>query len=1025
MLNAIIKSSLNNRAVVLGLFGLLLMLGVALLTRMDVDIFPDLNAPTVVIMTEAPGMSSEEVEQIVTRPLETGLNGSANLRRLRSSSTSGFSAIWCEFDWGTDIYHARQTVAEKLTEISADLPPAIGSPVIGPQSSILGEMMIIGLTADTTDITKVRELAEWTVTPRLLALGGIAQVSVLGGGEKEFQVKLSPALMRQYGITVSEVLAAAEALNDNAVGGVINSRGNEFIVTSGVRTTSPDEISKAVVRADESGVVTLGDIAVVEEGVKTPVTGMASVNGRQSVLLTVTKQPGAPTLPLTEAIEREVNQLKSSFPTDIEVNMNIFRQSDFIRSSISNLQSSLLEGALFVIVILFFFLMNVRTTVISVVALPVSVIVTIILLSLLGLNINTMTLGGIAIAIGSLVDDAVVDVENVYRRLRENAGRLPVKDVVFAASKEVRYPIFNSSLIIIASFLPLFFLTGFEGRMLVPLGLSFIIALIASTVVALTLTPVLCSYLLGGRQSAKEDKEPVTARKVKELYGIALGAVMRHRTPAIATACLLFVLAVGLFFTLGRSFLPPFNEGSFTINVSALPGTPITDTDKIGRLAEQAALEVPEISVVARKTGRAELDEHALGTNVSEMEAPYKLDKRSRKEVEADLRARLHQIPGVNIEIGQPISHRIDAMLSGTQAQIAVKIFGPDLNRLLALGKKASQEMKSVPGLVDITVEQLMQRPEIVVRPKRALLAAYGMTNADFVSAMNVALSGVVVSQVYDDGVAYDLTVRVNPDDVTSKEQLGDITVDTSRGKVPLSSLAEIVETSGPNAINRENATRRIVVSANVSGGDLSGTVAKIRERLSASLTLPQGYYIVYGGQFENEESASKTLLLTSMLALVIIFMLLMTEFKSVSESLIVLINMPFAIIGGVIILCLTSGELNIPAIIGFISLMGISTRNGMLLISRYNSLAAEGADLKEAVRKGSVDRVLPIIMTALTSALALIPLALRGGEPGNEIQSPMAVVILGGLLSATLLNLFIVPVVYYINKKYKTDNDK
>lgn len=1020
MLNQIIRGSLSNRAAVVIVFGLLLILGASILTRMEVDIFPDLNAPTVVVMTEAPGLSADEVEQVVSRPIEIGLNGASDLRRVRSTSTTGFSVVWAEFDWGTDVYHARQTVAEKLTEIADELPQNVNAPIIGPQSSILGEMLIIGLTADSTDMLELRTLADRVIRPRILSLGGVAQVAVIGGSEKEYRIQLSPRKMTQYGITLDEVTTAVESINDNAQGGIVNQYGNEYIVKTDVRTNIPEQIGMTVVRSDENGTVLLSDIAEVVVDGKYPNFGTASVNTNSAVLITVTKQPGIGTIPLTKSIENQLADLQPSLPSDVVINTDIFRQSDFIDNSIGNLQMSLLEGSLFVIAILFFFLMNVRMTAISVVTLPVSVIVTIIIIHLLGLNINTMTLGGIAIAIGALVDDAVVDVENVYKRMRENAGRLPVIDVVFAASREVRYPIFNSSLIIIASFLPLFFLTGFEGRMLVPLGISFIVALIASTIVALTLTPVLCSYLLQGAADKQDAiKEPKTALALKRIYGNALNAVFRHRKLALGITGALFVAAIIGFFTLGRSFMPPFNEGSFTINISALPGISLEESDRIGRAAEELILSVPEIKVVARKTGRAELDEHSLGTNVSEIEAPYTLTDRSRKEVESELREKLSKFHGVNIEIGQPISHRIDAMLSGTESAIAIKIFGPDLNELLKLGKAVSEQAADVEGVVDVNVEQQVQRPSVELRPRRELMAKYGITNAQFIECVNVALSGVIVSHVYDEGMSYDVTLRVAPEESNTIDLLTGVTIDSNRGPIPLSYVAEVVNTTSPNTVNRENTARRIIVSANVSDRDLRGAVNDIKALVKENVPMPQGYYVNYGGQFENEAEASRTLLLTSAIALIIIFLLLMSEFKNISESLIVLTNMPFAIIGGVLILCLTSGELNIPAIIGFISLLGISTRNGMLLISRYNALLADGMSLKECVRAGSTDRVLPIIMTALTSALALIPLALRGGQPGNEIQSPMAIVILGGLLSATFLNLFIVPVVFYMNKSH------
>lgn len=1022
MLNKIIKSSLSNRATILIAFGLILIAGASVLLRMDIDIFPDLNAPTVVVMTEAPGLSAEEVEKTVTRPIEAGLNGAGSMRRVRSTSTTGFSVVWAEFNWGTDIYKARQTVAEKLTELNDELPSNIGSPIIGPQSSILGEMLIIGLTADTTDMMHLRTIADRVIGSRLLSIGGVSQVSVLGGEEKEYQIQVIPAKLRNYGVTIDELISSLESFNNNATGGIINQYGNEYIVKTDIMTSSVEKFGQSVIKSDSSGIVRLADVADIKEAGKYPNFGCASLNTHPAVLLTVTKQPGIGTIPLTNSIEEQLNELKSSLPKDVKINTDIFRQSDFINNSIGNLQMSLIEGSLFVIAILFFFLMNVRTTAISVVTLPVSVIVTIIILHLLGLNINTMTLGGIAIAIGSLVDDAVVDVENVYKRLKENKGKAPVIDVVFAASREVRYPIFNSSLIIIASFLPLFFLSGFEGRMLVPLGTSFIVALIASTFVALTLTPVLCSYLLKDTGTKDDEKEPKTALSLKNAYVNGLKFVMAHSKGSIIFTCILFLFAVGLFFTLGRSFLPPFNEGSFTINVSALPGISLTESDNIGRIAEKEILSVPEIKTAARKTGRAELDEHSLGTNVSEIEAPYILDNgRSRKEVEKELREKLSKIPGVNIEIGQPISHRIDAMLSGTEAQISIKIFGDDINQLYSIGKKISESVINVPGIVDVNVEQQMQRPQIELRPRREIMAEYGITNAQFAQCVNMALGGILVSEVYKDGTSRDVTLRIHPNESNTLELLSDITIDSNRGPIPLSYIADFISTTGPNTVNRENNSRRLVVSANVTGRDLKSAVDDIKETIRTEITLPEGYYVTYGGQFENEAAASRTLLLTSLLALVIIFLLLMSEFRSVSESLIVLANMPFALIGGVIILRLTSGELNIPAIIGFISLLGISTRNGMLLISRYNSLLAEGNSLSDSIFIGARDRVLPIVMTALTSALALIPLALRGGEPGNEIQSPMAIVILGGLLTSTFLNLFIVPVVFNLTKHKKT----
>ncbi|MGM9871157.1 MAG: efflux RND transporter permease subunit [Muribaculaceae bacterium] len=1022
MLDKIIHASLRSRLTVLVITAVILVAGVVMLMRSEVDIFPDLNAPTVVVMTEAPGLAPEEIEKIVTYPVETAVNGATGVQRVMSTSTSGFSVVRVVFDWDTEIFRARQIVQERLAGIAGNLPEGVSAPVMGPQSSILGEMYIIGLQADSTSVDELRSIAERRLRPRLLALGGVSQVSVIGGQETEYRIILSPERMRYHDVTLSEAVAATERVNENAGGGVIYEYGNEYIVKTDFSTTDPDDIARAVVRSDERGTVTLADIAQVTIGGKQPRLGTASVDGKPAVLVTVTKQPGAGTIELTDRIEKAIESLAPSLPHDISFKTDIFRQSDFISSSISNLQESLLVGALMVIIVLFVFLMDVRTTVISVIALPVSIIVTVIVMRLMGMTINTMSLGGIAIAIGSLVDDAIVDVENVLKRLRRNHALPPeerksIIDVVFHASAEVRMPIFNSSLIIIAGFLPLFFLTGIEGRMLIPLGISFIVALIASTAVALTLTPVLCSLLLGTKkQMERIDREPRISVAMKRLYSRALTWTLGHgRTVLIATVAL-FAVALGLFFTLGRGFLPPFNEGSFTINVSTLPGISLDESDRVGRLAEEIILSVPEINTTARKTGRAELDEHSLGVNVSEIEAPYTLSGRSRAEVADELRHKLSQLPGVNVEIGQPVSHRIDAMLSGTQSQIAIKIFGPDLDRLFSVGNSVRNVVAAVPGVVDPNIEQQMQRPQLDIRPRRALLARYGITMADFRSVVETAIGGKVVSQVYKDDVPYDVTLILDDAARGSIEDIADIIIDSPQGKIPLSTVADIVSASGPNTINREDVKRRIVVSANVSGRDLRSTVDEIQRRVAQEVPLPEGYYITYGGQFENQASASRTLLWTTLGALVIMFMLLYHQFHSVSQSLIILVNMPLAMIGGVLILVFTGGELNIPAIIGFISLLGISTRNGMLLITLYNRLAGEGVSLRQRIISGSADRLLPIVMTALTSALALIPLAVNGSAPGNEIQSPMAVVIIGGLISSTLLNIFVVPVLYGLN---------
>lgn len=1021
MLNRIIRFSLQNRVVVLVSTALLMIWGCISMIRSNVDIFPDLNAPTVVVMTEAPGMAPEEVERMITYPIETALNGATDVRRVRSSSATGFSVVWVEFDWNAEPYRARQTVSEKLATVAEDLPPGAGTPTLGPQSSILGEIMIIGLTAgDSTSMTDLRTIADRILSPRLLALGGVSQVSVLGGDVAEYQIKLRDDRMKHLNVTLPEVRDAVANLNVNTTGGIIYDYGNEYLVKADIHTSSVRDIEKAVVRADETGVVTLADIAVVEIGNKTPRLGVASLRSKPAVLLTVTKQPAASTMDLTEQIDKTLSEASKSLPSDVAISTDIFRQSDFIGRSVSNLQTSLFEGALFVIVVLFFFLMNFRTTLISVIALPLSIIITVLLLDFMGLTINTMSLGGMAIAIGSLVDDAIVDVENVYKRLRENR-RLPESErksvikIVFEASKEVRLPILNSTLIIVASFLPLFFLDGIGGRMLIPLGISFIIALLASTIVALTVTPVLCSYLLAGkRESDKQERNPWLAEKLGNAYRRCLNAVLNHKEITLGLTALLFIVAIVCLIPMGRGFLPSFNEGSLTINVSTLPGIALDGSDNIGRKAEEIILSVPEIQTTARKTGRAELDEHSLGVNVSEIEAPYILDGRSREEMVRELREKLSHLPGTNIEIGQPISHRIDAMLSGTEAQIAIKVFGDDLDRLHTIATDIKHNISEIDGIVDVNVEQQIGRPQIDIRPRREMLARYGITNEQFSSFVTTMLNGEVVSQVYEKGIPFDLTLKANPADCDGVSDLSNIMIDSNNGKIPLSYVADIVSTSGPNTINRENVNRRIVVSANVDGIDLRGAADKIKDIVTEKVNMPEGYYVVYSGQFESEAEASRTLVFASIGALIVIFLLLMKEYRSLGQSLIILANMPLALIGGVLILALTDGELNIPAIIGFISLMGIATRGGMLLMSRYNNLSRQGESLADRIVHGSTDRLNAIVMTALTSALALIPLALRGGEPGNEIQSPMALVILGGLLTSTVLNLFVVPVLYY-----------
>lgn len=1027
LLNGIIRFSLNNRMVILVIAALCLVAGIYSTMHTEVDVFPDLNAPTVVVMTEAEGMAPEEVERLVTFPIETAVNGATNVRRVRSSSATGFSIVNIEFDWGTDIYKARQIVSEKIAMVGADLPENVGNPTLGPQASILGELMIIGLTADTTSMQDLRTIADWTIRPRLLSTGGVAQVAVMGGDIKEYQILMDPGKMRRHGVSMDEVIYAVKGMNQNASGGTLYEYGNEYIVRGLLSTNDIDELKKAVVKTSENGLpITLDAVADVRIGPKTPVLGVASNDGKPAVLLTVTKQPNTNTLALTGRLDNALDELKANLPADVKVNSQIFRQSRFIESSLDNVKQSLIEGAIFVIIVLFIFLMNWRTTVISLVSIPLSIVASLLAIRWMGLTINTMSLGGIAIAIGSLVDDSIVDVENVFKRLRQNrempeGERESIVKVVYEASKEVRMPMLNSTLIIIASFLPLFFLSGMEGRMLKPLGITFIISLMASTLVALTVTPVLSSFMLGSQNSDKTGREPALVRWLKKYYGKALNWSLGHKKTILCGVGALLVAAVVMFFTLGGSFLPAFNEGSFTISVSTVPGISLEESDRMGRTAEKLLLSIPEIKTVGRKTGRAELDEHAFGVNSSEFECPFELGRKTRKELTEEVRQKLAVLPGVNIEIGGPISHRIDAMLSGTKANIAIKLFGSDLNKMYEIGQKIKTSISGVEGIADINVEQQVERPELNITPKREMLARYGISLPEFAEVVRVMMEGEVVSTVYEGNRSFDLTLKVNDDARSSIERISDLTIDTGDGKkVPLSYVADIKSSAGPNTINRENVSRKLVVSCNATGGELAKAVGAIREKIAENIELPEGYHIEYGGQFESEERASKTIALVSIFSIFIIFMLLYGEFKNISQSLVVLLNLPLALIGGVFAIFFTDGILSIPAIIGFISLFGIATRNGMLLIDRYNVLASEGHSREEAVMIGSLDRLNPILMTAITSALALLPLALGGDLPGNEIQSPMAKVILGGLFSSTLLNGFVVPVIYLINSKSK-----
>lgn len=1018
MLNKIIHFALNNRIVVLVAAFLLLIGGSYTAKNMEIDVFPDLNAPTVVVMTEANGMASEEVERLVTYAIEAGINGATDVRRVRSSSTTGFSVVWAEFEWGTDIYKARQVVAEKLAAIAGELPDNIGQPTLGPQSSIMGEVMTIGVSSDTTSLLDLRTLADWVIRPRLLSTGGVAQVTVIGGDIKEFQILLDPGRMKHYGVGLNEVMAVVQDMNRNASGGILYEYGNEYIVRGILQSENIDQLGKAVIKKQGDGVILISDIADIKIGGKQPRLGVASEKGKAAVLITITKQPNTNTIELTKKLDASIIDLQKNLPSDIKISSDIFRQERFIQNSIGNVEKSLYEGSIFVVIVLFLFLMNTRTTLISLLAIPLSLLVSILTLKFMGLTINTMSLGGMAIAIGSLVDDAIIDVENVFKHLRENRAKpkdeqLPVLEVVFEASKEVRMPILNSTLIIVACFVPLFFLSGMEGRMLMPLGIAFIVALFASTVVALTVTPVLCSYLLGKTKGDKEEKEPRLVLTLKYWYEKSLHWALDHQKKVLGITGLLLISAIVIFFTLGRNFLPPFNEGSFTININALPGISLDESDKIGRQAEEALLSIKEIQTVGRKTGRAELDEHSLGVNTSEIEAPFILGDRSKDELLAEVREKLNAIPGIAVEVGQPISHRLDHMLSGTKANIAIKLFGDDLNQLYKTANEIRDAIQNIDGIADLNVEQQVERPELRITPRREVLAKYGITLPEFSEIITTMLSGEVVSQVYENGKTFDLTVKVNDDYKDQAEKIKNLMIDADGTKIPLEYVADIRSSMGPNTISRENVERKIVVSANVTDRDLRSVVNEIQETIGTNIQFPEGYHVEYGGQFESEQAASETLMITSFFAILVIFLLLYNQFKNVSQSIIVLINLPLSLIGGIYVILFTTGEISIPAIIGFIALFGIATRNGILLMAHYNDLHNRGETIENSIIHGSLDRLNPILMTALCSGLALIPLAVQGDLPGNEIQSPMAKVILGGLLTSTLLNMYIIPIIY------------
>ena len=1018
MLNAIIRFSLDNKLAIMLIVMLVTIGGIYSVQKIEVDVFPDLTSPTVVVLTDATGMAPEEVERLVTFPIETAVNGATNVRRVRSTSSQGFSFVWVEFDWGVDIYKARQVVSEKLVTLTDALPQGI-TPMLAPQSSVMGEILFVGLQADTTSLMEVRTLAEWVLKPAILATGGVSQVTIIGGDFKQYQVLADVDRMAVYGVTMSELESAVASMSNNTAGGIVREYGNEYALRGMGRSNDVDELGRTLVKMHNGRPVLVADVAdvCVAGAVR---MGYASQNATPSVILSISKQPGINTLKVTENIERNLQSVAKSLPADVKLDTKIFRQSDYISSSVSNVGRALIEGAVCVVLVLFLFLMSLRTTIISIVAIPLSLLGTVIVLYLLGMDINTMTLGGMCIAIGSLVDDAIIDVENVYKRLRENHARpreqrLSTYRIVYEASSEIRSSIIHATLIIMVTFMPLFFLSGLEGRMLKPLGIAYLISLLMSLLVAMTVTPLMCKWLLSGsKYLERQERKNWVERWLLAKYQLSLVKAMQHSKKIVFSIVALFVLSLLLFAFMGRSFLPEFNESALTISAVSRPGVSLEESHRIGNLIEKELLQIPEVTSTARRTGRGELDEHSQTSNGAEIDVNFTLDSRPKSEFLHEVRSRLAGIPGVVTSVGQPLEHRIDHMVSGTQADLAIKVFGPDLSTLFTLGNKVKEILSGMPEVVDLNVEQQVETPQLQIRADRERLAHYGITMEQFNSFVEAAFPGKKLGEVYEEERSFDLVLRLSHDNTDSMEGVKNALMDTYNGdKVPLEAVASIVSCGGPAAISRENVQRKVVVSANIASGNVNGVVDNIVELLAEKLPLEEGYRLEYGGQFESAQSAARTLWLTSFVALCVVFALLCGEFKSVKLSVVVLLNLPLALIGGVVATYFSSGVMSIPSIIGLITLFGIATRNGILLVSRYQHLRVAGVELDEAVRIGSTDRLTPILMTAFTSALALVPMVLSGSSSGNEIQSPMAIVVLGGLFTSTLLNVYVIPIVY------------
>ena len=1019
IIDYIIRFSLKNRLPVLLGAVLIIVGGIFSARQMDIDVLPDLTAPTVVILTDAHGIAAEEVERLITFPIETAVNGATDVRRVRSSSGNGFSFVWVEFDWGTDVFRARQIVSEKMVSIEGSLPEEI-TPVLAPQSSVMGEILFVGILSDTTSMMDVRTLAEWVVKPAILSTGGVSQVSILGGECKQYQILADPIKMKHFGVSMDELSEVGRTFSCNSEGGIINDFDNEYTLRGIARTDDLEALGNSLVKEN----IRLRDVAEIRIGAAVR-TGTGSRNTRPAVILSVSKQPNINTLKVTQEIEKKLASVQKSLPADVKIDTGIFQQADFISASVSNVTEALIEGAIFVILVLFLFLGSFRTTLISVFAIPLSLLGSLIVLHVLGMDINTMTLGGMCIAIGSLVDDAIIDVENVYKRLQQN-HRLPIGQrqpsirIVFEASKEIRASIIHATLIIMVAFIPLFFLSGMEGRLLKPLGITYIISLFMSLIVAMTITPLLCHLLLGNSDYLeKNQKERKLTSHLASAYRRSLQWVMGHSIWILGGTGILLLTALFAFFNMGRSFLPDFNEGSMTISAVTQPGVSLEVSDALGRLMETELLKIPEITSTARRTGRGELDEHSQTTNSCELDVNFKTDKRGREVLFNEVRETLNAIPGIAVTVGQPLGHRIDHMMSGTRASIAIKIFGTDLSRLYSLGLQIKEATGDIQGLVDVAVEQQTATPQIQIRANREALAAHGISMETFNRFVSLGFAGEKLADIYEGERCFDVVLRLNDRYTQSMDGIRKALIDTrDGGKIPLEEVAEIVSVSGPAAISRENVQRKLVVSANVSNRDVGSVVDEIRQKVNEKIQLPEGYRIEYGGQFESARRASRTLAVACILSIFIIFLLLYSEFRNITLSAIILVNLPLALIGGVFAVWISSGVVSIPSIIGFITLFGIAVRNGVLLLSRYNRLLSEGHSLTNCILNGSVDRLNPILMTAITSTLALIPLIFNGDKSGNEIQSPMAIVMMGGLITSTLLNIYILPIMYKAYQK-------